>query len=237
LNFNKIIIIHFFNNNKNRKEVIMSDNDDGFESNLINTKLWGEPKLEKLSKTIDINKLKQIHALASDEPLISSNLNENIINNDNNNGILSQSTLNKKSHFQPHIDSYIVNTIKLNQLLKSNEPFESVDFFKKNNTKCDQNEQKKQITIHSDNDAHKYLKDFIVIMCMHCGFEQISSFCLDILVDVLEHFIESFFRLLKSLQNIQKFNPMNKESTVVGPITNDYYSAQVCFCFLFCIIY
>ena len=79
----------------------------------------------------------------------------------------------KRYKFRPSIDSYIISTIKLNQVLRDKTPFEEVDFFRKSKRK---NAKKLKINrgnypkITTDEDARFHLKQFISIMAIHCGF-------------------------------------------------------------------
>lgn len=51
---------------------------------------------------------------------------------------------------------------------------------------------------------------------------EVSSLSLDILVDVLDHFLESFFKLLKNLRNVHQVDLTEPEEL----IKNNYYSTQ-----------
>lgn len=79
----------------------------------------------------------------------------------------------KRYKFRPSLDSYIISTIKLNQVLKDKTPFEQVDFFlksKRKNPKKLKSTRGKIPQINTDEDARFYLKQFISIMSIHCGF-------------------------------------------------------------------
>ncbi len=75
--------------------------------------------------------------------------------------------------FQPSIDSYIINTIKLNQILKNRISFDQVEFFSKRNSKNEKRSNRNSILIKKDDDARDSLKKFICIMCIHSGFNGI----------------------------------------------------------------
>ena len=54
-----------------------------------------------------------------------------------------------------------------------------------------------------------------------------SSVAIDVLVDVLDHYIESFFKLLKNLQSIHQVDiNTDQESFHTNP-RNNFYSHQV----------
>ena len=67
-----------------------------------------------------------------------------------------------------------LNTIKLNQILKNDVPIEQIDFFFQKQNKKSHKKQAtdKAQTLHITNDqeARHYMKQFIVIMSLHCGF-------------------------------------------------------------------
>ena len=89
------------------------------------------------------------------------------------------------------IDSYIINTIRLNQILKNRVPFDQVDLFKRstslktepssNNGKSKSNSRSKSrsarrgLVIETNEQAHVYLKQFITIMCLHIDFTGMIS--------------------------------------------------------------
>ena len=163
---------------------------------------WGHIPLQKLPKEIDINRLKTPRAVLADDPLLPSilNLDPESPSSQKLNQILNISASNKKSsktendqikkepsskltdnkeaknvyRLQPTIDSYIINTIKLNEILKNRVSFDQVDFFVKKKCKKDEKKPKTQIKpkkiINSDDDARSYLKQFIIIMSIHSGF-------------------------------------------------------------------
>jgi hypothetical protein len=96
--------------------------------------------------------------------------------------------LNMLFNLQPSIDSYIMNTIKLNEILKNNISFDQVDFFKKQSTNSTQQQQQQkqqqsttsprpdidlEMKITSDDDARVILRKFITIMAMHSGFTRL----------------------------------------------------------------
>ena len=79
----------------------------------------------------------------------------------------------KRYKFRPSIDSYIISTIKLNQVLKDKTPFEEVDFFLKSKRKSAKKlKSNGEIfpKINTDEDARFYLKKFVSTMAIHCGF-------------------------------------------------------------------
>lgn len=76
-------------------------------------------------------------------------------------------------NLQPSIDSYIINTIKLNWILTSGRSFDQISYFsnKPKEVKSECTKQRKNaIQIHTDNDARHHLKQFISVMSIHCGF-------------------------------------------------------------------
>lgn len=56
-----------------------------------------------------------------------------------------------------------------------------------------------------------------------------SSIALNILVDVLDHFIDSFCRLFKNLRQIHQFSLTDNQTSSPLSFTNDFYSSQVSF--------
>lgn len=75
----------------------------------------------------------------------------------------------------PLIDSYIVNTIKLNQIVKNRVMFDQVELFKKWNTAKNKSGQEKKdnlssSTIKTNEELRFYLRQFITIMCLHIDF-------------------------------------------------------------------
>ncbi|CAF1068702.1 unnamed protein product [Brachionus calyciflorus] len=203
----------------------------------IHLKKWGEVKLEKLPKELDLRRFRQAKPVLPEEPilptLISPDLNIfnqiqslklDSSNKNQNEKSPNEQTKDKKYKFRPSIDSYIINTIKLNQVLKDKVPFEEIDFFLKSKRKNPKKLKSTKSTlpkVNTDEDAKVYLKQFISIMSIHCGFSQISSLALDTLVDVMDHFLESFFKLLKNLSHVQPFD-VNKNE--IEGFTNHYSS-------------
>jgi hypothetical protein len=147
-----------------------------------NFKYWGEIKRERLPKEIDIQKMKQPKPLLIDEPLLPSMLKIDHAKSENLSPPQTKPSDNKrnntsseqtKTSLRPSIDSYIINTIKLNQLLKNQVAFDQVDFFlKKPANKSNNSASKKlaKLRVNNDQDARYYMKQFITIMSLHCGF-------------------------------------------------------------------
>lgn len=92
-------------------------------------------------------------------------------NDDESNSFLPKEDKNSYK-IQPSIDSYIINTIKLNQILKNRISFDQIEFFSNMNLK-NENKNKKTILVKTDQDARDSLKKFICIMCIHSGFNGI----------------------------------------------------------------
>jgi len=164
----------------------------------MNISKWGKVKLERLSDHIDIERLKNPKSIEIDEPMLSSHLtcdvhfNDSLdsikISNESESGkkLKTVSIKNQRVNtikLNPHIDSYIINTIKLNQLLKENFTFDRIDaFFKskkkkkkivsENINKDQQSGMKiKKTIIHSNDSARSALWQFVVIMSLHTGFD------------------------------------------------------------------
>jgi hypothetical protein len=146
-----------------------------------NLKYWGEIKRERLPKEIDLHKLKQAKPTLVDEPLLPSMLNidtaklSNLAsyqtrNGDKQSDAAAVDQKPAKISLQPSIDSYIINTIKLNQILKNQVPFDQVDFFFKKPAKKTISKKQAKIRVSNDEDARHYMKQFITIMSLHCGF-------------------------------------------------------------------
>ena len=159
---------------------------------------WGEMKPGNLSKHIDIKQLRQARSMLADEPIFSSFiLNPDISSIKKSESSFLQST--KRQNFkketsssdhqiylksdkqtqiklQPSIDSYVINTIKLNRILNSGLGFDKIEHFSNNrqsmNNNAKNNDKKvaKQRTIRTDNDARINLKQFITVMSIHSGF-------------------------------------------------------------------
>ena len=157
------------------------------DPNHQNTKLWGKIKLQRLPSNVSLKTMKQtVRPILIDEPILPSILNiEN--SNTNEKGVKNAPQFRSKTskvtenngfeQLQPSIDSYIINTIKLNQILNSNVPFERVDFFVKSKS-CEQISSKrkqapKAARVNTDEEARHFLKQFVIIMCLHCGFDGI----------------------------------------------------------------
>jgi hypothetical protein len=160
-----------------------SDSSSSYDS------LWGDLKLDKLPKEIDIKRLKQVRPVLTDEPLLPSILTADV--SPSSADLDKSSSSNKKSKSSKKktttaptttattaanatIDSYIVNTIKLNQILKKRTSFDQVEFFKRSlkqnsRAKNDQNVAP-AVTINSDEQARFYLKQFVTVMCLHIDF-------------------------------------------------------------------
>ena len=87
----------------------------------------------------------------------------------------------ESNHLEPNIDSYIVNTIKLNRILRNQVSFDQIDFFtkttkKKINSSTTRKKTNSKATfssnqqiILSSKEVRECLKNFIVIMSLHCG--------------------------------------------------------------------
>ena len=88
---------------------------------------------------------------------------------------------------EPTIDSYIVNTIKLNKILRNQVSFDKIEFFTRSTkkTKCESAKttmKSKKSTIKEPNLSNKEvrecLKNFIVLMSLHCGLNSKLLFIL-----------------------------------------------------------
>ena len=166
----------------------------------MNNLKWGKIKLERLSDHIDVEKLKHPKSIEIDEPFLPSHLTCDIhlndsldsikIPNDSVSGKIvtemsNKSQIAKKNKLNPNIDSYIINTIKLNQLLKENYTFDKIDAFfkckkakkKGVSEKANVNKHKQLVRkmknpiIHSNESARSSLWQFVVIMSLHAGFD------------------------------------------------------------------
>lgn len=80
-------------------------------------------------------------------------------------------------------------------------------------------------SIESSEQVRVYLKEFVTIMCLHNDFNEISSIAMDILVDLLEHFIESFFKIMKNLKSVNLFDVQEVNSGV--GVSANYYHSEV----------
>jgi hypothetical protein len=149
----------------------------------VESRLWGEIKREKLPKKIDINNLKQVRPFIVDEPLLPTIIK--IENNQNNHSKkfrvpddsdqfnIKNKNESHKIQLRPSIDSYIINTIKLNQILNYKIPFEQVDFFTKkkmSKTETGKKMDRKNIRVNNDQVVRHYLKKFVTVLSLHCGF-------------------------------------------------------------------
>lgn len=81
----------------------------------------------------------------------------------------------KNYKFRPNVDSYIINTIKLNKILNKQTRFEDVEFFRKKK-KLPKKLKIEMPKIYSNQDAQIHLKQFISIMSIHTGFSRILLF-------------------------------------------------------------
>ena len=85
---------------------------------------------------------------------------------------------NVQTNLQPSIDSYIINTIKLNRILKNNLTFEQIECFNNKSAKKSKNFTK-SIIINTDEEARQALKQFVIIMSLHSGFTgKFKLFCI-----------------------------------------------------------
>ena len=81
-------------------------------------------------------------------------------------------------NLQPTIDSYIINTIKLNRIINSGLAFDKIEYFTNKKTRQPEKRSKiksRNIVINSDKEARICLRQFITIMSIHCGFTGIIS--------------------------------------------------------------
>ena len=145
------------------------------------SKCWGKIKRERLPKEIDLSKIKQAKPTLIDEPLLPSILNigspqlsHSHVSHSYDSKHSRKKFTSNSTNLRPSIDSYIINTIKLNQILKNDVPIEQIDFFFQKQNKKSHKKQAtdKAQTLHITNDqeARHYMKQFIVIMSLHCGF-------------------------------------------------------------------
>ena len=86
----------------------------------------------------------------------------------------SKSTNAESTHrLEPTIDSYIVNTIKLNKILRNQVSFDKIEFFTRSSRKAKSTVKSKKSPLKESNLSNKEvrecLKNFIVIMSLHCG--------------------------------------------------------------------
>ena len=87
----------------------------------------------------------------------------------------------ESNRLEPNIDSYIVNTIKLNRILRNQVSFDQIDFFTKptkkkinssaawKKTNSIPTSSSTQQVILSSKEVRECLMNFIVIMSLHCG--------------------------------------------------------------------
>jgi hypothetical protein len=145
----------------------------------VSLKCWGEVSRERLPRDLDLAKIKQAKSTLVDEPLLPAILNiENSVARNTEPRRNGSTDHNKKQQngrappLQPFIDSYIINTIKLNQILKSGVSFDQVDFFtnRQPQKKANNRKQVVPVTVNNDEDARHYMRQFVTIMCMHAGF-------------------------------------------------------------------
>lgn len=209
---------------------------------------WAQLNPEKLNRNVDIKRLIEPRSMLIDVPLLPFLIAQiNLKINDKNKNRTYPSSLNKikssdnktnrtakkgktlkeqqtQLNLQPSIDSYIINTIKLNRILNNDLTFDQIEYFA---TKTNNNEKrsiKKLKSIRTDNEARNELKQFIMVMCIHTGFVEINSSCFEILVDLLESYVLSIFKILKNLQNIHQtdLNSIANSSLV----KNSWYSSH-----------
>ena len=62
---------------------------------------------------------------------------------------------------------------------------------------------------------------------MFIPIQEASSVAVDVLVDVLDHFIDSFFKLLKNLQGIHQADINSDQELIHNNPPNNFYSHQV----------
>jgi hypothetical protein len=168
----------------------------------MNNYKWGKIKLERLSNHVEVERLKHPKSIEIDEPILpghlsydshlNDSLDSNKISHEIEPGKIATEISNKNQREQkiklyPNIDSYVINTIKLNQLLKENFTFDQIDAFFKSkkkkgkivSEKANKNKQKNlpknkkttTITTHSNESARSSLWQFVVVMSLHAGFD------------------------------------------------------------------
>jgi len=156
-------------------------------SNFQTNYRWGEKSsAPKLASSIDIARLREARSMLVDEPLFnfsfstphsSANMDSKpqkqrkkpkLFREDPDEKINKQTQIN----LQPGIESYIINTIKLNKILNSGLAFDQIDYFtrKPNEQVPAKTRNKKILCIQTDKDARICLKQFITVMSIHSGF-------------------------------------------------------------------
>ena len=178
------------NSNKNKK----TSNE---ESGAL-YKRWGSFSVSKLPADIDLTRLKQARMIVADEPPLLPFQVESIDRNTSAattaaaaaTATASAETFktfdaakvdgNDKAFrvtLQPSVDSYIINTIKLNRLLKQNVTFDRLTFPSKKKKKPSSSSYVSKIS--SDDEARFHLRRFAKIMLLHGGFDgnKTTNFC------------------------------------------------------------
>ncbi len=238
-------------------------------SNFNTNYRWGEKSsLPSLASNIDVARLREARSMLVDEPLFNTAFTTppaaskfdskpqkpskkfKAFNEDPGEKFNKETQIN----LQPGIESYIINTIKLNKILSSGLGFDQIDYFTKKSKiqmpAKKETHHNKNPTINTDQEARKCLKQFITIMSMHCGFlgdlerylklfgvinlkfgliykiiaTTESSF--DVLIDILESYILPIFKILKNLQTIHQFD-LNKPEPKHSMVQTDYYSSSL----------
>lgn len=87
--------------------------------------------------------------------------------------LVNDSDKQTQINLQPTIDSYIINTIKLNRILNSGLDFDQIEFFSNKSKLKERTTQKKPVIVNTDKDARHVLRQFITVMSIHTGFERI----------------------------------------------------------------
>jgi len=96
----------------------------------------------------------------------------------------------ESNRLQPSIDSYIVNTIKLNKILRNQVSFDQIDFFTRPTKKAikfkatEKSKISRRQEVLSSKDVRECLKNFIVIMSLHCG---LTSKLFKFFISILSH--------------------------------------------------
>lgn len=146
--------------------------------------LWGEVTSRRLGHDDELITLcHRIKPVAVDQPSLAILLDHSAPTQSSldsqpadNNQASSSSSSTTNLKIRPNIDSYIINTIKLNQLLRNRITFEQVDSFfarsnaQNNNKQSNRTVKSSQPRVESDQDARHYMRQFIVILCLHSGF-------------------------------------------------------------------
>ena len=167
-------------------------------SKIESNKKWGQLKLNKLPQELALSRLRQARPILADEPLFSSALSKNSLPSPkpaqktnepihiktSNISEIKKETCHQKQmvdkqtqiNLQPTVDSYIVNTIKLNRLLNNGVTFDQIECFmsrkeNKERLKKAARNKKKSCGINSEEELKRVLKEFVSVMCLHSGFE------------------------------------------------------------------